>query len=50
MERTKNMKQTGIINFGPDIVTRYWIEEAKREGKAVLILDDHAEVYEKVKQ
>lgn len=45
MELTKQMKQMGEITFGPDIVARYWIEQAKAEGYTVLICPNYAELY-----
>lgn len=44
-ELSKEMKQQGVIVFGPDIVARVWVDQAKAEGYVVMIRDGFAELY-----
>jgi len=45
----QTMRQIGVIVFGADIVARTWIEQAQRDGYAVLLTDNRAELYTPIK-
>jgi hypothetical protein len=46
MQLNRNkMKQYGFIMPGNGINLRYWIDEAKKQGYAVLILASHVELW-----
>jgi len=44
-ERTSKMKQIAVIKYGGGINLRYFVEQEKRLGHAILLCEGHCEVY-----
>ena len=43
--KTANMKQRGFIIFGGGLNSRAWIDASKRQGYAVVLCGEYAELW-----